>query len=313
MKKWAFARLFLLIILFPLACGTGCGVAKSAIHFSAEAAKEVSFKILPGQKAILKKKVLISPVMNQADVNDEKIAMLTQTLEEMLAKEKLITHTLSRKDTPSRAELRSPQFGVVIDPDLVKEAEKMGMNVLVTCILNPFEVETKKSGIWPLRRVKREIVVSISLNAIDITYGTLFLNKIETGKFKIHGDSSEPGEKNWDIDDEKLDKEFVSILDDLSSDLLNALNRLPWSGRIELAGSGTIKVNGGSDIGITEGSIFEVFGKREEIRSVSGKSYYLLGPKDGEIRIEKVSDSYSMAVPLNDKQFVNGQIVRLKR
>ncbi|HEJ83919.1 MAG TPA: hypothetical protein ENO25_05065 [Desulfobacteraceae bacterium] len=312
MNKKRIAGLLLFMVSFPMLWFNGCGTAKSALELSAEAVKDVSDKILPGKEAVLKKRVLISPIMNQAGVDDEKIAMLNKRLEETLVVDSLITRTLSRGPAPSRAEMRTPHFGVIIDPDLVKKAEDMDMNVLITCTLNPFEIETKKSGIWPLHRVKRQVEISISLQAIDVTYGTLFFNGLENRKFKIDKDLSEKEEENWGIDDETLNEEFASILDDLSADLLDALRTLPWSGRIERFDNGTIRVNGGSDIGITEGSILEVYGKREEIRSVSGRSYYFLGPKDGEIRIEKVADHYSQAVPLGEEQFEVGQVVRIK-
>lgn len=312
MNKRHITGLFLFIVSLPLVCGTGCGTARSALELSKDAAKEVSEKILPGEKAVLKKKVLISPVMDQAGVEDEKISMLTGMLEDTLAKDHLIIRTLSRGPAPSRAEMRTPQYGVVIDPDLVSKAEEMDMNVLITCILNPFEIETKKSGLWPFHRVKKEIKVSISLQAIDITYGTLFFNRLEIRKFKVDNDESEEEEIRR-IDDEKLNKELSSMLDDLSSDLLDSLHTLPWSGHIEHVDEGLLKVDGGSDIGITEGHVFEVYGKREEIQSVSGKSYYFLGPKDGEIRVKEVEEHYSLAVPLDEKQFNEGQIVRIKR
>ena len=313
MRKWIPGMCFLGIILFTLVNGTGCGTTNSVYRIGKETAKEVSDKLLPGAKPILKKKVLLTPVMNLANVKNEKVAQLTETLLNLLEKDDSLLITLSAGPSPSRDKMRSPQFGVIIDPELVQKAVEMGMNVLITCVLQPLEEETKTSGIWPLHRVKKEVVLSMSLNAVDTTSGTLLLNRLETRRLKIRRDESETQDEPLEIDDETLREELSSILKDLSSAVLDTLNDQYWSGRLEMTSEGYIKINGGEDIGIKDGSVFEVYGKKDSIRSVSGKSYYFLGPKDGEIRVEKTMEDYSLAVPLDNKHFENGQIVRLKR
>ncbi len=323
MKREIFNRLLLLMLLMPLIYSTGCGVAKSAYQLGADTAKSLTEKIVPGEKPLLKKRVMVSSVMNQAGIKEEKVARLTEMLVTLLEKDDHLLVTLWEGPAPSREKVRSPQFGVVIDPELVKKADEKGMNVLVTCILNPFEVTTKKSGIWPFRRVKREVEVSIAVNALDITTGTLFLTNLETKMIKIQPGLTEQlvETRNVDVvdvreidkDEEIPDKELFSIMEKQSSKVIDALDRQHWSGKIHVSQKDVIRINGGKDIGITEGDIFEVFGIGESISSPGGKKYSFLGPKVGEIRADEIFDDYSLATPLGNERFENGQVIKLKR
>ncbi|MBW1912210.1 MAG: hypothetical protein JRI43_03360, partial [Deltaproteobacteria bacterium] len=74
----------------------------------------------------------------------------------------------------------------------------------------------------------------------------------------------------------------------------------------------TIIISAGEDVGLSAERVFEVFGRGDSIRSASGRSLYLLGPKLGEIKTVKVMESYSSAVPLAGEQFRPGQVIKLK-
>ena len=117
---------------------------------------------------------------------------------------------------------------------------------------------------------------------------------------------------NWEMDENILDEEFTPILEDHVSTILEVLNNRTWTGRIIATDNNTIRINGGEDIGITKDHVFEVFGKGESIRSVSGKDYYFRGPKVGEIKPHNVMEDYSTAIPLTGEQFQIGQLIRLK-
>ncbi|MFC1868472.1 hypothetical protein ACFL0H_10100 [Thermodesulfobacteriota bacterium] len=160
--------------------------------------------------------------------------------------------------------------------------------------------------------------ISISLNAMDVINGTLFLTNLEVKKIKIEKEVPEGSEERLDdnrldIDDKTLDKALRPILKNHSSLVIDALSHEPWSGKITLEGSKAIRINGGKDIGITEGRVFEVFGEGELIHSVSGRAYSFLGTKLGEIKTEKVMQDYSLAAPLKGQQFKDGQVIKLKR
>jgi len=313
MKRDLFMKFSLLVLTFSLILGTGCGAARSMYKAGSDSVKSVTGKVRPGEKPILKKRVLVAPVMDQAGIGEEAAARLTKGLANLLKDDDYLLINVTEREMPSGIEKRSPRFGVVIDPALVKKAEERDMDVLITCFLNPFDVTLQKSGIWPFRKIKREVEISISVNALNIRNGTLFLTNIETKKIKTPEVKETEDEDKWKIDQTILDKTLPSILDDQASAILDALSNQPWTGKIIQAEGNTLRINGGKDIGINESMVFEVFGKGESIRSLNGREYYLLGSKVGEIKADEVMQNYSTTVPPKNTQFESGYTIRVKR
>lgn len=312
MKRDVYRRLLFIILFVSSLHMIGCSAARSVYEISANTAKSVSNKVKPGKKPLLRKRVLVSHVMDQAGVGKKKATQLTDTLVQGLEKDRHLLITRSTESIHSRKKIRSPQYGVVIDPDLAKKAEKMNMDVLVITVLHPFEVTLKKGGIWPLRRIIREVEISMAVNALDITNGTLFLSNLENRKVKLKGDVLEDQEDKWEIDDKILDKVLASIMKKQTSSIIDALKNQPWTGKIIVAGNETLMINGGKDVGITEGSVFEVFSQGELIASFSGKNISSLGSKLGEIKVGKVLDYNSLVIPLMGEGLEDGQVVRIK-
>ena len=284
-----------------LSLGVGCGTTKSVY-------KKVTFK-----DTGLKKRVLVLPLLDQAGLGEAKTAELTAKLVELLKEGETLLVYKGELPTPSRRRMRSLKFAVVIDPALIENADRMGMNVLVAGVLNPSEMTAKTWGWWPLKWVRRKIEVSLLLNAYDIIDGTLFLTHLETRKIKVSTDN--PGWEeggNPEIDEAELEEELLDILEDQASKIRDELEDQPWRGRIMSVDGETMVINAGSDMGVRNGSEFQVFSVGERIRSVSGKYFYLLGPKVGEIKTVEVKDSHASATAVNGGPFKTGQIITIK-
>jgi len=303
----------LLMVLFPFLLGIGCGTVKSAYRASAGAAKSVTELVIPEKGDSLRKRILVASVINRAGIKEEEARRITGNFVELLSgDEDLMVNLLYDIDTSDSGHL-SPQYSIIIDPKLVKKAEVMGMDMLITATLDPFDVRTKKSGIWPFRKMKKLIDISISINLLDITYGTLILADTKTKMIKTDYVPAEGQDNRWDADYEVLDEELFSILDDYAFEISDRLDSQPWTGKIVLLEDERATINGGKDIGVTEGSIFEVFDKGKPIRSLDGRDYFYLGPKMAEVRADEVMESYTIVVPVNSEKLTDGQLVRLKR
>ncbi len=312
MRRVIFIRLFLAIIfMFTLLTGFGCGTFKSIYSFSSHPIESISGAIT-GEKAVLTKRTLIAPVLNYAGIREEMVSRFTDMLVGLLSEDDhLSVTTLDGYETPDPA-ASSPHHGTVIDPELVKKAEEMGMDIIITATISPFDVITKKGGLWPFRSMKKQVTISVSMNVLDIINGTLVRAETENRKIKMAFKGPEDQYETWEVDYNILDEELSSILEDQLSGVSEALGSIPWTGKIKLTDNNNVMINGGKDVGITEGSVFEVFKKAEPIQSLSGKEYFFLGAKQGEIRAEEVKSEYTIAVPLNNEILEDGQLVRLK-
>jgi hypothetical protein len=301
MKRVVFIALTIAMALWFLILGVGCGTTKSVY-------KKVSL----GDK-VLKKRVLVLPILDQAGVGEVKAEALTSKLVDLLKEgENFMVHR-GTVPAPSRQRVRSPKYAVVIDPALIEKADQMGMNVLIAGVLNPLEVTARKWGIWPIRGVKREMEVSLLLNAYDIIDGTLFLTHLETRKIKVSTDNLQlASEGKHEVDETKLEEELSDILEEQASIIRDELEDHPWRGKIMSVDGETVMINAGSDIGLSNGSMFQVYSKGERIRSSGGKYFYLLGPKVGEIKTVNVMDFQASAVPVNGGPFRPGQIITIK-
>ena len=301
MKHVILTALISAMALLFLILGVGCGTTKSVY-------KKVTFK-----DTELKKRVLVLPILDQAGVGEEKAEALTAKLMELLKEGEHLLVYRGTVPPPSRQRIRSPKFAVVIDPARIQEADQMGMNVLVAGVLNPSEMTARKWGYWPIQGVKREVEVSLLLNAYDIIDGTLFITHLETRKIKVSTDNPEwEAEGKPKIDESKLEEELSEILEDQASTIRDELEDQPWRGKIMSVDGETIMINAGGDIGLSNDSVFQVFSKGERIRSSSGKYFYLLGPKVGEIKTVKVMDAQASTVPVNGGPFRPGQIITIK-
>ncbi|MFH1489828.1 MAG: hypothetical protein ABII06_13080 [Pseudomonadota bacterium] len=310
MKKVMVYRLLLLTLLVVPLAGAGCGTVKSVYTSVNDRLFNPLYKKATPVKDGLKKRLLILPIIDQASLGDIKTEELTDRFLKFFEEDGNFLIHRTQKTPYGNTALGSPQFGIIVDPNIAKRAEELGMNVLVTAVLNPFEVHTERWGFWPVQRKKRELEISMSINVLDITNGTLFLTKQVTRKRKLPKDGDEKTEKV--ADDEVLHKILPDILSEQASAVIKELKNHPWSGRVLSAGPKNIIISAGKDVGLDIGRVFDVFERGEAIRSVEGGSLFLLGEKVGEIKIIQIMEKYASAVPLSGAQFKAGQVIKIK-
>lgn len=297
-------------LLFTAFAFTGCGTVKALYSDTYNRVMNPHIKKVKRVEDGLRKRVLLMPLMDHAGIGNEKALQITTGIMDKLKEDDQIS--IEKADLPSylKNKTRSPQFGVIVDPDMARDAEEKGMNVLITSILYPHEISSRTWGFYPLLMVKREQTVSIVVNALDITNGTLLFSNQESEKIKLPSDEEE------EIDKEEYDQDLNKALDEIlerqASALKGVIGGLPWTGRVISAGNQGIMINAGRDVGLNSGLIFNVFERGEAITAANGRTYHILGAKVGELKAEKVMDNYSSAVSLTEVEIKPGQLVRVK-
>lgn len=315
--------IILLVLAALLTAVAGCGAARNVYQ-----------RVTPGRGSDLNKRVLILPVVDQQGLGSTAMDELTSRLADGLEQSRNLVVYKSDEPLPRTYSSHSPKYGIIIDPDLAQKAEEMGMNVLVTCVLNRYDIIDHGAGVWPLNYIpvrpfrpkEIELEISMVVNALDITSGTLFLTHLESRRLKIP-----------DIPEDQVDSLFVQERESRSVDELiesvpererrdalerivqeqvrvitRSLERKVWSGRVLSVAPDGIMINAGRDVGLSEGSSFEVFSRGDPILSTRGRSVFVLGPKVGEIKTVKVMDRFSRASPVSGDGFKAGQIIREK-
>jgi hypothetical protein len=312
---------FLVILLLGLISWGGCSTTKNLYQ-----------TVMPGDTYTeLKKRVLLLPFIVQADLGPEKVEDFTSSLVTLLDQKRYVLIVRPSGPVPASTKIRSPGYGILIDPDQAQWAEDMGMNVLLTVVIPPFEVYNEKKGIWPFRKFRRTLEMSMVVNALDVTNGTLLLTHLESRRMKLP-DFDEMKKDVFDlsfdekqirtrftqsykpseIDRDKQDKAWSEIIKAQASAIADALKEVPWSGRIVSVDSQNILINAGQDVGLKKGTLFDVFSQGETIVSATGGAFNLLGQKAGEIQVVEAMNEQATAVPSEGGPFLPGQIIQSK-
>jgi hypothetical protein len=307
MRKTFLAGLFMTILIFTL-FSAGCSILRPIYGDTFHISRSKPGKITHSEASILKKKVIIAPLINMAGLKDEKAAMLTEAFSKLLKEDNtLLVTTLKGFESGRSAD--SIEKGITIDPALIKKAAEMGMNILVTAALEPLHYTAEKGIIWPFNKFKGEYDVSMLVNALDVTTDTVIYSFRVSEKIKM-GEVPEKDKTPVPLAEETLNSVLAELQRRQSSELLEVLSNRAWRGVIARDGE-KIRISGGRDIGINVGNIFDVFGKTEALKSAASEEYYVEGPKAGEIRVTEVLEDHSFAVPLGE-DIKDGQIIALE-
>ena len=172
MKRTIPAGLSLTILLSIFIGWTGCSTTKTVYN-----------KIIPDKEG-LKKRVLVLPLTDQAGLGEAKVQEIqAHFLEELRKEELFLIHEASLPPSLNK-NVAGTQFDVIVNPDLAKRAEKKGINVLITATIHPIDVNTETTGFWPILIVRQKLELSMAVNALDLTNGTLFMTNIEGTQIK---------------------------------------------------------------------------------------------------------------------------------
>jgi hypothetical protein len=290
-----------ILIFLLLIQGIGCGTIGSLYNM-----------VMPRDEDELKKRVWVVPFLDQAGVGEKKTAQITTDLEGLLEKTGRFLIEEGIEITPSSQIVLTAESVFMLNPALIESAQEMGINILVVGALIPFETDIRKEGIWPFRKTKQKVDISVLVDIIDVIDGGSLLSHLEDTE-REYSSSGEGEERKATLKGTTLDDALSVILENQAEVITEELRAHPWRGRVTSADAGGILVNGGRDIGLEKGSVFEVYGIGGSIRSLDGRDLPLLGDKVGEIKAIKVLDSSVAAAPLSGGPFKAGQVVQLKR
>ena len=306
-------RLYFIGFVFPLfsfflLSTSGCSTTKSVIK---KIVPESVAKRIKHSKSDLKKRVMILPLIDQSGLGSEKTIQISESFVELLMKSSHLLLFRPPKGVITLSESKVSQLGIVTPgSDLIKKADDLGITAIITGVVNPVEVITRKTGIWPLRKPSKIYEISVVINAFDIMSHTLLLTNLESEKGSVPLEKAET-QSETEFIDQLLTTAMPRILKRQASAISKKLLNDPWIGKILAIENGTIKINAGRDIGLRLGQHFAVFSTGESISSEEGRSFDLSGNKIGEISVNSIMEDHALAIPLIEGSFLPGQAIRI--
>jgi hypothetical protein len=265
-------------------------------------------KITPTKDSI-KKQVMIVPLVDQAGLGPTRTSQLHMKFVNLLQESPQLVLYENTQGILLPKLPQSNEPGIRPNPDLIEKALDLGMHAIIIGILNPLEVTTGKTGIWPFRDVSSIVELSMMVNVFDTASGCLYMTQLESEEMSFLFDELQGRDENEIIDQILLEK-MPPILKRQAAAVIENLTEETWTGKILAVEKDTVKINGGRNVGIQQGQVFTVYALGESIVCRTGKPLALLGEKIGEIRAIQIMDNYSLAVPLAETPLLAGQIVR---
>lgn len=313
MRNRLFKKIFVLVVFIFLLSVFACGTAKTVSRASVDAINATADFIIPDEKPVLKKKVVIAPVINQSGIKMNLDEKMRQALISYLSQDEFLLINRSVKGSDETFNPRTLQYGIVIDPEQVTKAQEAGMNILVSCVFHPIESEIKRKGIWPFRKNRRIIDISISINAIDTTNNTFAVSKNES--ISLRTNEKDPDDTiEWEPDINLIEKGVHSVLEKLSDFTSEKLRQYPWQSRIYGSDNNTYIIKAGHDVDINQSTVFELYSKGESIKSATGDEYSTLGDKLGETGVISISrDESVLEITPDSEKNKKIEIIRAKR
>lgn len=311
MKNDNIRKFLILIMLIAITSMFACRAATDVYEVSTQAADSISALILPDEKPVLKKKILVTPVINRAGISDSLAEEMRQECVSYLSKNKYLDVITLKKWNENEPEFVQKQYGAVINPAYAKKAGEMGMNIVAACVIHPVEITQKRTGIWPFRKDSRIALLSISINAVDTVNGTLVVYKDESKNINL-GRINKDDDAKFVPDYNMLKDEMSSLIKELCSTLTERLEKVRWQSKVTIEGDSII-INAGKDIGINDNTVFELYKKGEPLESFSGKEYFVFGKKIGESRVKSVSADRAVLAVNASGDYRDTVFVRVKR
>jgi hypothetical protein len=296
-------------LCLSLLAGSGCSTTKKLYS-----------KVAPGSSG-LKKRVLVLPFWDQAALGADKLEQLTEQFLSLLNKDGSFVVEMGKRSPVASDRVRSPEYGIVTDPEQARRADQMGMNIMLTAVFSPFDTQRIKTGLWPFRKIKDETEIAMYVNAFDVINGTLLMTHLESVKVRTEADIieedeeefAEPQKTKLDIEEKTLEKSLSQIVDRQAAEFVSALRERPWFGRIISSDASGTFINAGNDVGVVPGGVFEVLGPGEPISSASGRPLSILGAKVGEVKVTEVMKDRALVSVQEGSSFRAGQLIRFKK
>lgn len=285
---------------------SGCGTIRSV----GEKISPVGLvkKMMP-RTAELNKRVMLFDPVDQAGYGPEVTSRIAMEMREMLEEH---SRFIVEKP-PEGVEWKDAglDLRIAAPVDLLDFCREEGISTIITLMLSPVESTPKTTGIWPFKSQSIVFSIPVRLTALDVVNGTILLTRstVEEDVVKLI-------DAEMSTDRELLDR-FSSgtvprIVARQVGELVEEMDRWLWRGSIVAVEENKVIINAGTDLGVKEGSRFEVLGEGETILARDGRTLTVPGVKVGELVVTEPGARKSAAEPAGDAHLEPGLIIRYK-
>ena len=187
-----------------------------------------------------------------------------------------------------------------------------GHNAIVTGSLEDIRINDELQGIWWTKDTHYFVEVSIRVEVNDTRTATKLLDYTFVREIEIEDLDYRMIQQSDRIRFPELNDTLRKLLADIGSEICYTVKDQPWTGFITKAEEDRYTISSGSEIGLKQGDILEVFDSSRIIEGVGGQRFFTPGLQIGEIEIVNITRNTSEARLVSGKDILKGSTVRRK-
>jgi hypothetical protein len=304
-------RLGLLITLFCIGCTTIKDAAKGTARTVSESSRKAVDAITPGGSG-LKNKIALIGIEGRAEPGQAGFGtQFTQALSEYLPKE----CREALLDETAGAILKSPPrlaAGQIDGFSLAMMGRPRGINFFVIGSLTDVRFLDEKTGFWLWKDTRYRVRATLRLEIFDSATGSKALDDILYEEMIVDTMKYEELKETVGIPLAEVAPILGRLLREAGYKTCEVLRSQPWRGFAAAADQNRLIISAGSAVGLTPGSVLEVFNQGPVVENKEGQRFLSPGEKIGEARIETVSADRAEAVFSQPAPAFAGGTVRLR-
>lgn len=206
------------------------------------------------------------------------------------------------------------QTGALSPQAAAKAGKLLGLQAIVTGKITDFGDDVKSGGFGGYYQSSTRIArARVSLRMSDATTGEIWL--AESGEGKVESKSSRVMGAGSQNEDQTLGKRALyGAIEQLMAKIIANANSKPWAGSVVKSSTDKVYITGGSDIGLTVGTMLEVRKLGEELKDpMTGASMGReVGKVVGTLQIAShLNEKVSTCVAVSGAAFAPGDVVTL--
>jgi hypothetical protein len=282
--------------------------------FGCATTKKIADDIM-GPDRVIQKKIVFLPTVNKTGFGGKDLEVATSLrLKIALAADcEALIISDTREVREAFSEIPRLASGQIDKLVLAEKGRVHGVNAVVEQTISVVEFSTEKRGIWGFREDTPLLHAVFRIRIYDVETTATYLDEVfrhemvlSESLLELEANSASPYHEEYNRI--LLDK----IIPEISDHVCQRLEEMPWSGFVVDSTHDTYTLSSGSDVGLAEGDVLEVFEMGEPLSGFGDHVYLMAGPKIGEIKISQVHESRAEAVSISGSGFEKSCCVRIK-
>ncbi len=193
---------------------------------------------------------------------------------------------------------------------LCETGRELGLTAIMTGSITDIKTSDEIRGILLWKDSDPAVSLTVNIGLLDTETGTKILDESFTHK-KYSDDIEMESIKSGKIEPAFLKEAFEQIARKAGKKVCERMKREAWKGYVSSVSGDKITISSGSNMGVTQGKAFEVFGTSLLV-GMHGNRFLVPGSKTGEIKITGVFDDSAEALIVSGDLIREGYTVRAK-